>query len=383
MSWKKHFHRHFNILVLGAGIVVLGALSWALVKTYGSEESRSPDSQSLVISEPPKQRHITTPEPVKAIYMTSWVAGTRDWRAELVGFVKKSEINSIVIDVKDYSGRIAFDTEDELIKSGGAEEPRIKDLKEFIETLHNEGIYAIARITVFQDPFYAKKHLDIAVQKKNGTLWKDRKGLSYVDPGASEYWDYIVAVARAAERAGFDELNFDYIRFPSDGNMADITFPISGKRDKVEILSEFFAYLNQKLSDLSTPTSADVFGMVTTNTDDLNIGQVLEEIAPHFDYIAPMVYPSHYPPKFNGYKNPAAHPYEIVLYSMSKAVERLAAPTSTPTKLRPWLQDFDLGATYDADKVRAQIKAVNDAGLRSWMIWDSSNKYTRGAYQQE
>jgi len=383
MSWNKHFRKHLNIIVLGVIVAVSGAAYWAMLKSYGSEESAEILSQKLVIQEPEKPKHIKTPEAVKAIYMTSWVASTRDWRRELVEFVKKSEINSIIIDVKDYSGKIAFDTEDEIIKKERSEEVRVNDMKEFIETLHDAGIYAIARITVFQDPHYSKKHLSIAVQKKNGTLWKDKKGLSYIDPAAKEFWDYIVRIARASEQAGFDELNFDYIRFPSDGNMNDIKFPISGKRNKVEVLSEFFAYLDKELSDLPTPISADVFGMTTTNYDDLNIGQVLEAITPHFDYVAPMVYPSHYPPTFQGYKNPAAHPYEIVLYSMSKAVERLSAPTSTPTKLRPWLQDFDLGATYDAKKVRAQIQATYDAGLTSWMIWDPSNKYTRDAYLPE
>ena len=120
--------------------------------------------------------------------------------------------------------------------------------------------------------------------------------------------------------------------------------------------------------------------MVTSNTDDLNIGQLLESIASYFDYVAPMIYPSHYPPTFHGYKNPAAHPYEIVRFAMERGIERLAAPTSTPTKLRPWLQDFDLGANYGVAEVNAQKKAVYDAGLQSWMVWDASNKYTREAY---
>ncbi|KKT62034.1 MAG: hypothetical protein UW55_C0018G0001, partial [Candidatus Giovannonibacteria bacterium GW2011_GWA2_44_26] len=126
--------------------------------------------------------------------------------------------------------------------------------------------------------------------------------------------------------------------------------------------------------------SADVFGMTTTNTDDLNIGQVLEPIAKYFDYVAPMVYPSHYPATFRGFKNPAAHPYEIVLFAMNEGVKRLQAPTSTPMKLRPWLQDFDLGIDYGVTEVNAQKKAVYDSGLTSWMSWDASNKYTRGAY---
>lgn len=387
MKLLKYFHK-FNqrvkISFLAAGVIALGAVSWSLVKTYGANydiASRAP--KETVIAEPPKPKHIATPEPVKAIYMTSWVAGTPKWRAELVDFVKKTEINSIVIDVKDYSGLISFDTGDSFIKEAGSEEIRVKDMKDFIETLHDAGIYAIARITVFQDPYYSKKHLDQAVQKNSGLIWKDKKGLSYMDPASREYWDYIIKIARASEKAGFDELNFDYIRFPSDGNMRDIKFPIAGNRPKVEVLSEFFKYLDNALQDLPVPLSADVFGMVATNYDDLNIGQVLEDIAPYFDYIAPMVYPSHYPPTFQGYKNPAAHPYEIVHFSISKAAERLIAASSTPAKLRPWLQDFDLGATYDAAKVRAQIQAVYDSGLSSWLVWDAANKYTRGAYETE
>src|SRR3989338_4174788 len=141
-----------------------------------AEEKQFPFVES-VIAEPPKPKHVETPTAVRAIYMTSWVAGTPKWRAELVDFVKKSEINSIIIDVKDYTGMITFDTKNDIIKAEGSEEIRVKDMRDFNEVLHDAGIYTIARITVFQDPFYSKKHPDIAVQKKNGTLWKDRKGL--------------------------------------------------------------------------------------------------------------------------------------------------------------------------------------------------------------
>jgi len=385
MKLQKYFHKlkkGAKLSFLAAGIVAVGATSWSLVKTYGAGDGSALQTTPAVIFEPQKPRHIKTPEPVKAIYMSSWVAGTKNWRAELVDLIKKTELNSVVIDVKDYSGRISFDTGDPTIKEIGSEEIRVKDMREFIEELHDAEIYAIARITVFQDPYYSKKHLNISVQKKNGTLWKDRKGLSYIDPGAREYWDYIIEVARASEAAGFDELNFDYIRFPSDGNMSDIAYPVSGERakNKPAVLDDFFAYLDESLSDLPVPISADVFGMTTTNTDDLNIGQVLEPIAKYFDYVAPMVYPSHYPATFLGFKNPAAHPYEIVLFAMNEGVKRLQAPTSTPTKLRPWLQDFDLGIDYGVAEVNAQKKAVYDSGLTSWMSWDASNKYTRGAY---
>ncbi len=362
------------------GALVLGGASWSITKIYGSAADGLFKTTLPVAEEAPKVKHIKTPEAVKAIYMTSWVAGTKNWRSELVDLIKKTELNSVVIDVKDYTGRVSFDTEDPVIKETGSEEIRVKDMKDFVENLHGAGIYAIARITVFQDPYYAKKHPEIAVQKKNGTIWKDKKGLSYMDPGAREYWDYIIKIARASEKAGFDELNFDYIRFPSDGDMKDIKFPVADNRSKVEALTEFFKYLSSELKNTGIPISADVFGMVATNYDDLNIGQVLEAIAPHFDYVSPMVYPSHYPRTFQGYKNPAAHPYEIVRFSMDKAVERLIAASSTPSKLRPWLQDFDLGANYGVAEIEAQKKAVYDSGLTSWMSWDAGNKYTQDAY---
>lgn len=331
-----------------------------------------------------KVAHLPTPEAVKGIYMTSWVSGTNEWREKLVDFIDKTEINSVVIDVKDYSGRVSFATSDEKIKEIGSEDIRIKDLPEFIGRLHARGIYTIARITVFQDPFYARKYPASAVKTKSGAIWKDKMGLSYVDPSAKDFWDYMVALSRASEKVGFDELNYDYIRFPSDGNMVDIVFPISANKTKPDALDSFFSYLRQELKEgenpISIPMSADIFGMTTTNTDDLGIGQILERIDKHFDYISPMVYPSHYPPTFNGYKNPADHPYEIIKFAMDGAVLRLSAPTSTPEKLRPWIQDFDLGATYDVSKVRAQKKAVYDSGLRSWLSWDPANRYTMDAY---
>jgi len=257
-------------------------------------------------------------------------------------------------------------------------------------------------------------------KESDGSVWTDYKGLSFIDAGAKEYWDYIVDLSKESYNIGFDELNFDYIRFPSDGNMKDIAFEHTNT-SKADQLETFFAYLNERLedeslfSDVKNETtngqmaipilSADLFGMTTTNTDDLNIGQVLERTIPYFDYVAPMVYPSHYPKNFNGWSNPNQHPYEIIHFSMTTAVERVVS-TTTPVKtltgklvststspylysksvydpnvLRPWIQDFDYGGDYDIDEVKAQIRAVYDSGLTSWMLWAPSNIYTRGALE--
>lgn len=373
---KKVFFTVFSVFIMG---------SFLFVGRFLSEPARySANVLEDFIEEPePKEKieHLPTPDSVKAIYMTSWVAGTPSWRANLVNFVKSSELNAIVIDVKDYTGRVAIEVKDPELEKVGSEEVRVPDIKEFIKELHRDNIYTIARISVFQDPYLVKMRPDLVVKTKSGAVWQDRKGLTWLDPAAREVWEYHVRIAREAERVGFDELNFDYIRFPSDGNMRDIAYDHWDEvTPQSEVLGEFFAYLDSELSDLDVPLSADLFGLTTWNYDDLNIGQVLEVVAPHFDYIAPMMYASHYPVGYNGYSNPAKYPYEIIYQGLERASERLIKATSSPSKLRPWLQDFDLGADYDAEMINKQKQAVYDAGLNSWMFWDASNKYTRDAY---
>lgn len=347
--------------------------------------------------------HIQTPEAVKAIYMTACVLGTPFFREKLVNIADTTEINSIIIDIKDYSGTISFEAKDPLLKDNNGKGCRATDVKKFIAHLHSKNIYTIARITVFQDPYYTKLHPELAVIKKSdGTVWKDNKGLSFIDVSAKPYWEYIVALGKEAHAMGFDELNFDYIRYPSDGPMKDIDYSWGKGMSKPEALEHFFVYLHGALSPTGAKLSADLFGMTTTNTDDLNIGQVLERALPYFDYISPMVYPSHYPPNYNNWKNPNDHVYDVVKFGMTRAVERAIATTtpvehfggvrvgtSTPAiytkevfdknKLRPWLQDFDYGGNYGATEVRAQIQATYDSGLNSWFLWDPANRYTKEA----
>lgn len=351
--------------------------------------------------------HVATPPAVKAIYMTACAASMPSFREKLVNIADTTEVNAIIIDVKDFSGTISYQAEDPLLKGNKGTGCRTTDLREFIGRLHEKGIYAIARITVFQDPYYIKAHPELAVLKKSdGTIWKDYKGLSFIDVSAKPYWDYIVALAEESYALGFDELNFDYVRFPSDGNMKDIDFTWSRGMTKAEALEHFFAYLHNALKDTGAKLSVDLFGMTASNTDDLNIGQVLERALPYFDYISPMVYPSHYPPYFNNWRNPNEHVYDVIHYSMSRAVARTVAGTtsvlhfggervgtSTPAvytkevydknKLRPWLQDFDYGGNYGPTEVRAQIQATYDVGLNSWFLWDPANKYTKEALKGE
>jgi len=331
--------------------------------------------------------HIKTPNPVKAIYMTSWVASAPSFRDKLIKIADETEINSIVIDIKDYTGKIAFEVNDPILQKVGAAENRIPNIRQFIKNLHDKGIYVIGRILVFQDPYFALKYQEFAVKRESdGEIWKDYKGIIWLDVGSKDVWDYTVAIAKEAYGVGFDELNFDYVRFPSDGDMNDIYYPYSEKKilddpdyGKAEAIRDFFKYLNKEMNGTGAVLSVDLFGMVTTNPDDLNVGQVLEYAEPYFDYISPMVYPSHYPSGFNGWSNTNKEVYGVVLYSLEKAVKRMFVASASPQKIRPWLQDFDYGGNYGIAEVRAQIQAVYDSGLTSWMLWDPSNIYTREA----
>jgi len=326
--------------------------------------------------------HLPTPKPLKALYLTSYAAGSKAIREPVLKLIKETEANAVVIDIKDYSGRVSFPLDDASVKKFGAIDSRVPDIDDLIKKIHEDGVYAIGRISVFQDPFIARERPELAVKRKSNPdlVWQDHKGISWIDPGNEEYWRYISDLALASYKIGFDEINFDYIRFPSDGDMTDVFYPWSGSKDKTDVLESFFQFLAGELKPRGVVISADLFGMTTTNTDDLNIGQVLENTLAHFDYAAPMVYPSHYPPTFLGLGNPAAHPYKVVRYSMEEAMRRAS---TTPWKLRPWLQDFNLGAPYTPDMIRAEKQAVYDAGFDSWMLWNSRSVYTGGALDKE
>ncbi len=324
--------------------------------------------------------HIKTPEAVKAIYMTGWVGGSEKLRSKLIKLIDDTELNSIVIDIKDYTGKISFHVENPELKAFGSGENRIPDIKELIGRLHDKGVYVIGRISTFQDSYLVKTHPEYAVKTKEGTVWKDYKGVSWLDAGAKPVWDYIASIGDEAYSVGFDELNFDYIRFPSDGNMKDIAYTYSEGRIKSDVLKDFFAFLDENFHAKNIPISADLFGMTTSNKDDLGIGQLLENALAHFDYVAPMVYPSHYPANFNGMKNPSTKPYETIQFAMSRGVERAIAASTTPSKLRPWLQDFSIrGTDYTPEMIRLEKKATYDVGLNSWMMWNASNNYTASA----
>ncbi len=374
--------------MLAGAVFTVGTLTDSLLhpQEYTPGATASSSTETTVANETisatpeiPVVAHISTPTSVRAVYMSSWVAATPSVREKLLTLIDETEINAVIIDIKDGTGKVSFPLTDPKLSKIGSSDNRIRDISDLIKTLHSKGVYVIGRIATFQDPYYASAHPEVAIRHSDGTLWADRKGELWVDPGAQSFWEYIADTAKASYAMGFDEINFDYIRYPSDGDMSDMILPVSGERYKPGVIASFWSYIGGVMKASGIPSSGDVFGMTTTTTTDLNIGQILEDALLNFDYVAPMVYPSHYPAGFLGFKNPAEHPYEVIKDTVGSGIERAKALGVSPSKIRPWLQDFDMGAEYGPDKVRAQIQALNDLGISSWMLWDPSNVYTKAA----
>lgn len=389
---KNSYHKGlFVIVFIIVGIVV--AVSVFDVNAVSYEKDIAVEQEEMVPEEEaietiPEEdpfviTHIETPEAVKGLYMSSWVAATPSIRNKIIKLVDETEINALVIDIKDSTGKISFSIDNPTINQYGSTENRIKNIKELIGILHDKDIYIIGRISVFQDPYLAVEYPELALARvSDGGVWKDRKGLSFLDPNNKAVWDYTVAIAKESYAIGFDEINFDYIRFPSDGNISDIDYGLSAEQTRADSIENFFAHLRSELvnEEIAIPMSADLFGMVTSVNDDLGIGQVLEKALPHFDFIAPMIYPSHYPKNWNGYPNPAAEPYKVIHKAMEQGLAKSNPLGYTADVYRPWIQDFNMGATYTADMVRAQIQALDDLGIDSWLVWDPANTYTEAAF---
>ena len=337
------------------------------------------------------------PSVVKAVYLTSYSAGNPQKIEEIIKLIDETELNGVVIDIKDYTGKVAFETQSDLIKSLNAEEIKIKDFDSLVKKFHEHNIYVIVRVAVFQDLNLVKQKPEVAVKNKfTGGIWRDRKGISWVDPASKFVWDYNIEVSKEAIKLGVDEINFDYIRFPSDGDMKALAYPVfdENQLSKSQQLEQFFKYLNENLKPTEVKLSVDLFGLSTVNNDDLGIGQKIESAYLYFDYICPMVYPSHYANGFIGYQNPAQYPYEVIDYSLQKAlikrenlIKEMASTTPDFTSssvgvLRPWLQAFDLGADYTPQMIKKEIQAVYDNGLYyGWYLWDPKNIYNPAIFQ--
>lgn len=315
------------------------------------------------------------PISVRAIYINAAVVANPEALAERLAIVDRTELNAVVVDLKDSTGRVFYDSQVPLAREIGAVLPIIEP-RSLVEELHRRGIYAIARIVVFEDPILAEAKPEWAIKNEaTGDLWRTWNGLAWVNAHRPEVWDYNIALALEAASFGFDEIQLDYIRFPSDGPLGEAEYGVEHNRvTRTQAVGDFLARAHAALAPTPAYLGADIFGLTLWELGDSGIGQVLEVVAEHVDYICPMIYPSHFYPGSMGFDIPNDHPYEVILWSLQNGMERIPQHTR---KLRPWLQDFSYGPgiAYGPDEVRAQIRAVEDAGLDSWMLWNADNVY--------
>jgi len=307
-------------------------------------------------------RHM--PQEVRAIYATANTAELIGRMAELTKLIQDTELNAIVINTKEPSG----------LRLNPA-------LKKIVSDLHSKNIWVIARQVVFQDDDLVKRRPDLALKNSGENMWRDRGGRAWLDPASPEVWEYNVKIARDTLKFGFDEINLDYIRFPTDGNTKNIKYPFwNNQTPKDETIKNFLHYFKReiKTTNPSTIISGDLFGQVFLKDSDMGMGQRVKLLALELDVLAPMAYPSHYASGNFGFTKPAEHPYEVMKQTLVAGLKLL--PPNTSTQIRPWLQDFDLGADYTPPMVRDQIKAVKEAGPNNgWMLWNAKNIYTETA----
>src|SRR5688572_621697 len=345
------------------------------------------DSIRLDSIERAKIVRVPTPPEVKGLYVNRWAAlGKR--MGQLIDLSKRTEVNALVIDVKDDRGFVLYKSRVPLAVAIGADTNNAmshKRLRSILDTMRVHNIYPIARIVVAKDPLLAGKKLEWAIKRRdNMQPWLDKNGTPWLDPHNREVWQYAADLAREAYDLGFSEVQFDYVRFPDEKRLiSEAAYPLANGRVRAQVIREQLGFARSALKSIPMPVTIDVFGLTATDTTDMGIGQRWEMFVDQADYILPMVYPSHFAPGTYGIGNPNANPYSVIDRSM-KDVKRRTASVPNAGKIIPWYQDFTLGPPrYGAEQVRAQMKAGYDNGFQSWILWNPGSRYTESALRPE
>jgi hypothetical protein len=343
------------------------------IKAHGYMRTRQ--TISLPLSAAPQEIGLVPFNP-KALYLSFYGIGDRGLREAAFKLIEETEVNSLVIDVKGDRGMIPYKSSIPLSSEVGAQQIiTVRDMNGLMRSLKDRNIYTIARIVVFKDNLLASKRPDLSVKTAGGDVWRDRESLAWVDPFSREVWDYNLNIAVEAAQHGFDEIQFDYVRFP-DASSPRFSMP-NTEENRVKAISGFLKEAKTRLMPYNVFLSADIFGYVCWNLNDTDIGQKLEELVSHVDYLCPMLYPSGFQYGIPGYRNPVANPYEIVYLTLKRAQERTRLPS---TRFRPWLQafrDYAFDRRYFKGKeLQGQITAAREFGSQGWMLWNPQNNYS-------
>ncbi|MBI4803569.1 MAG: putative glycoside hydrolase [Elusimicrobia bacterium] len=363
------------ILLLAAPTASSAQLSLSAADVSG-QAPVSTASATVAVSTTAIRAKIFSETPVRGIHVTCWGAGLKDRRAGLIGKIKNSVINTVVVDIKETDGKIYIPGVEKAHRYG-TYRPAIPEPEEMLGDFKEAGLYTVARIVVFKDRSLPLKRRDLAVLAPGGNLWRSDNGATWLDPYNKEAWEYALDVAERAAALGFGEIQFDYLRYPSEGKTALCRYSKPHNAENaVANLKEFLIYARGRLKPYNVKISVDVFGLTTTAKHDMGIGQDLAAIAEYADYICPMMYPSHYYSGVYNLASPNSRPYKVVDRGLRDAFKRLGEDYA---KLRPFLQDFSLGRHYGPHEVRAQIIAARKNLLESWVLWNPGNRYNWAA----
>jgi hypothetical protein len=362
------------IVVLFVAATTLGA-RFALGEggsgSKGTTEPTKTAGGAAPAAEKPQPRPY--PAEMRGVHVTMALASLEGKLEEYFSLTREG-LNTLEVDVKDENGEIGFSNPAvPLAKRIGAQRDYY-DAFQVVDEARARGVYLIGRIVVFEDPYLARRKPGMAIQRRGGGVWLTHGGLGWANPYDERVWKYNVDIAAAAAKAGFDEIQFDYIRFPSDGDLSSAVYSGRTKEPKATTIVRFLKYARERLKPLGVRISADVFGLSATR--DMGIGQRPRKLAPYLDAIYPMVYPSHYGSGEFNLPDPNAQPARTVALSLR---DFALALRGQKTRLVPWLQDFSLGREYTLDDVRGQIMAARDAQSEGYLLWNPSGAYTPGA----
>jgi len=354
------------VLVLCAAAVAYAA------RTITDRQASGPPVR-VKVQEVPKQvvKPLTPPTTMRGVHVTMALASIP---GKIDEYLRLDGLNTIELDVKDENGEVGFvPSSVPLAREVGAAKPYYKP-RIVARQIHAKGIYLIGRVVVMEDPVLSAKRPELAIRRTDGERWLNHAQLGWVNPYDQRVWEYVVDIAEAAARTGFDEIQFDYVRFPSDGDVDAIVYPGKTSTPPGWVIAQFAQYASKRLKPLGVRVSADVFGLSATR--DLGIGQIPRRLGRYLDAIYPMVYPSHYSVGEYNLSDPNANPGATVAYSLRDFNEQLAA---THARVIPWLQDFTLGRRYTMADIQAQIDSARRAKTGGYLLWNAAGVYTPGA----
>jgi hypothetical protein len=316
---------------------------------------------------------------IRALYVNRFAAQSTPKMRRLIADVDTTELNALVIDMKDEFGLNFIPSKPEWRRNMGSGHGYLSNPKALIDTLHAHNIFAIARLVVFKDPVTAQQNPAWTIRRTDGSIWQDKKGFIWVNPYHRELWDYNIGLAEElVSKYGFDEIQWDYIRFPEPyKSLPQQVFPGSNGMSKPDALAAYLKTAKERLNKLGVRSTADIFGLVTTVHGPLEVGQWWEKVSPATDVLLPMVYPSHYPRGSFGIPRPNAEPYKVIKIAIDTArIRDEKLGIKQPEHVRPWLQAFSLGQPkYDATQMKQMKQAVYDAGYDGWVLWSPGSKY--------